>query len=151
MGSLNKAVVIGHLGDDPNLNYTDGGTAVCNVSVATNENYTTNDGREVDETEWHDITCWGRLAEVVAEHLSKGDQARFEGKMETSQYTDDQGVEHYPTEIKAQEVLFLGQGAASPPSGDGAPAAQRSSGSGSSGGGPDDPGEDFEPDDELPF
>lgn len=149
MGSLNQAVVIGHLGDDPDLNYTDAGTAVCNVSVATNEEYTRNDGTEVSDTEWHDITCWGRLAEIVAEHLSRGDQARFEGKMQTSQYTDDQGVEHYPTEIKAQEVLFLGDGpaGAGAPAGDGAPASKSSSGHPNK----DEKNEAFEPDDELPF
>lgn len=148
MGSLNKAVVIGHLGTEPDLNYTDGGSAVCNVTVATNENYTTSDGREVDETEWHDITCWGRLAEIVAEHLSKGDQARFEGKIQTSSYTDDEGVERYSTEIKADEVLFLGDGpaGAGSPSGDGAPASSSSNDDGQA-----EPEADFEPDDELPF
>ena len=148
MGSLNRAVVIGHLGTTPELNYTDGGTAVCNVTVATNEEYTTSDGRDISETEWHDVTCWGRLAEVVAEYLSKGDQARFEGKMVTSEYKDSQGVEHYPTEIKAQEVLFLGDGPSTAPSGDGAPASQGQQAPKDQG---RDAGEDFEPDDELPF
>lgn len=147
MGSLNRAEVIGNLGDEPDLNYTDGGTAVCNLTVATNEEYTRNDGTEVKNTEWHDIVCWGRLAEVVAEYLGKGDQARFEGKLQTNKYTDKDGVERYSTEIKAQEVLFLGGGT-------GAPAKSSAGSAGGSGGGPDDgrdPGEDFEPDDELPF
>ncbi|AUO78929.1 single-strand binding protein [Salinibacter phage M1EM-1] len=150
MGSLNKAQIIGNLGEDPQLRQTGGGDSVCNMSVATNESYTRDDGTEVQNTEWHDVVAWGRLGEICTEYLSKGSSLYVEGKIITNQYTDSDGVERYSTEIKAQEVTFLGGNDSGAPRGDGAPTSKSSGG----GGGPDDgrdPGEDFQPDDELPF
>jgi single-strand DNA-binding protein len=171
MASLNRVELIGRLGDDPDLRYTGEGTAVANLSLATDESYTRNDGTEVDQTEWHDVTVFGRQAETTAEYTAKGEQVYVEGSLETSQYEDRDGVTRYSTDIIAQRVLFL-EG----PSGDGqrrsdGPSRQRDpapgpqpqdgggrgpGGAGGSGGAPDGgPGEDgddtFEPDDELPF
>ena len=156
MGSLNKAQIIGNLGEDPELNYTGDGTAVTNLSIATNESYTRDDGTEVDRTEWHAVVCWGRLAEVVNEYLSKGSSLYVEGKLQTRSWEDRDGNDRYSTEIKAQEVTFLGGNDSGGGGRSGPPArgSQSSSQGSSGGGGPDDgrdPGEDFEPDDELPF
>lgn len=151
MGSLNKAQIIGNLGEDPQLRQTGSGDSVCNMSVATNESYTRDDGTEVQNTEWHDVVAWGRLGEICTEYLSKGSSLYVEGKIITNQYTDRDGIERYFTEIKAQEVTFLGGNDSGAPRGDGAPTSKSTS---TGGGGPDDgrePGEDFERDDELPF
>jgi single-strand DNA-binding protein len=156
MGSLNKAQIIGNLGEDPDLNYTGDGTAVANLSIATNESYTRDDGTEVDRTEWHDVACWGRLAEVVNEYLSKGSSVYVEGKLQTRSWEDSDGNTRYSTEIKAQEVTFLGGGNGGNNSSAGPPPR------GSQSNAPSDPAEtnapqgggeqeDFEPDDELPF
>jgi len=155
MGSLNKAQIIGNLGEDPELNYTGDGTAVCNLSIATNESYTRDDGTEVDRTEWHDVVAWGRLAEVVAEYLSKGSSLYVEGKLQTRSWQDRDGNERYSTEIKAQEVTFLG-GSASNGGGSNVPPPRGSQSSapqdGAEANAPqDEEDETFVPDDELPF
>lgn len=140
MSSVNKALLIGNLGEDPDLSYTDGGTAVCNLSIATNESWTDDNGREQTRTEWHDVVAWGRLAEVVAEYLSKGSSVYVEGKIETRSWEHKDGSTRYSTEIKAQEVNFLG--GSENGSGERDPASTREP----------EPEEDFEePDDELPF
>lgn len=133
MRGVNKVILIGNLGDDPELRYTDGGTAVCNLSLATNESYTDNDGNEVQRTEWHDVVAWGRLAEICNEYLEKGSQVYFEGKLRTREWTDDDGNTRYSTEVTARDMMFLDsnrQGQQSQPSGG---------------------QEKFEPDDQLPF
>ncbi|WP_263840273.1 single-stranded DNA-binding protein [Salinibacter sp.] len=108
--SVNKVVLIGNLGDDPELRYTGSGTAVCNMSLATNESYTNSDGEEVQQTEWHDVVAWGRLGEVCNEYLERGSQVYFEGKIETNQWEDQDGNTRYSTEVKALEATFLGEG-----------------------------------------
>ena len=105
--SVNKVVLIGNLGDDPELRYTGGGTAVCNMSLATNESYTNSDGEEVQQTEWHDVVAWGRLAEVCDEYLEKGAQVYFEGKLRTQKWTDQNGNSRYRTQVLAREMKFL--------------------------------------------
>jgi len=154
MGSLNKAQIIGNLGEDPELNYTGDGTAVCNLSIATNESYTRDDGTEVDRTEWHDVTCWGRLAEVVAEYLSKGSSLYVEGKLQTRSWEDSDGNTRYSTEIKAQEVTFLGGSGSNGGGSNGPPPRGSQSSAPQDGGGNAPQGEEdetFVPDDELPF
>ena len=171
---VNKAILIGNLGQDPELRYTQSDTAVCNMRVATTDSYTDRDGNEVEQTEWHNVVAWGRLAEICNEYLEKGSRAYFEGSMQTRSWEDRDGNTRYTTEVKAQEVQFLGRvagdgaGSSPPPprgprggsggssSGGGASSGRRgSSGSGPSGpggGGSSDGGGDaFEPDDELPF
>lgn len=153
MGSVNKAIVLGNLGQDPELNYTGDGTAVCNLSIATNESYTRDDGTEVDRTEWHDVVAWGRLAEVVAEYLSKGSSLYLEGKLQTRSWEDRDGNERYSTEIKAQEVTFLGGNDSTGGGSNGPPprGSQNTPQSGAEDSAPQDEEETFVPDDELPF
>lgn len=146
--SLNKAQIIGHLGQDPELRYTGSGTAVGNLSVATNETYTNSDGETVQKTEWHTVVCWEKLAEVVNEHLSKGDRLYVEGPLETRTWEDRDGNERRTTQIKALDVIFLGDGSPSG-RGNGQDFDRRPADAPSK----ESPGGDetFEPDDELPF
>lgn len=153
MGSVNKAIIVGNLGEDPDLNYTGEGTAVANLSIATNESYTKDDGTEVDRTEWHDVVAWGRLGEVVNEYLEKGSSVYIEGKLQTRSWETESGDTRYSTEIKAQEVQFLGGDSNTSGSGGPPPRGSQSSPSDSAETTPSSGGEqeDFEPDDELPF
>lgn len=105
--SVNKVMLIGNLGDEPELRHTDGGTAVCNMSLATNESYTDQDGNEVQQTEWHDVVAWGRLGEICEEYLSKGSQVYFEGTLRTREWEDRDGNTRYSTEVKALDMMFL--------------------------------------------
>lgn len=177
--SVNKVILIGNLGGDPELRYTGDGTAVCNMSLATNEQYTDQEGNEVQRTEWHDIVAFGRLAEICEEYLEKGSQVYFEGQLQTNEWKDQEGNARYSTEVKALDMMFLdsnrqGRGGdqgggrkpgAGPPSGPGrsGPSGDGQSGgrggsqpggSGSDGGdeGGEPSGEDpFESDEGLPF
>ena len=109
MSGVNKAIVIGRLGQDPELKYTpSGGNAVCNFSLATSEKFKTKSGGEKEETQWHRIVCWGKTAEIAAEHLSKGREVYIEGKIKYRSYEDKNGVKKYSTEIEAQTVQFIG-------------------------------------------
>jgi len=143
--SVNKAIIVGRLGDDPEMRDASG-TPVASMSIATDESYTDGSGQEVDQTEWHDVVAFGRTAEVCERYLSKGSQVYVEGTLQTSEYTDSDGVERYSTEIKALTVQFLETPDAG---GDGAmhqsdpapePTSQASDGQ-----------EDFEPSGDLPF
>lgn len=109
---LNKVSLIGNLGGDPELRYTGAGTPVGNFRIATNEFFTDKNGEKQKRTEWHRITVWGKLAEVVGEHLKKGRLVYVEGKLQTRQWEDREGVKRYTTEINASEVKFLPSGAA---------------------------------------
>ena len=107
--SVNKVILIGHLGADPEVRYTQGGTAVANLRIATNDSY--NDktsGERVEKTEWHRVVAWGKLAEIVGQYLKKGRQVYIEGSLQTRQYQDQQGVTKYSTEIKANDLVMLG-------------------------------------------
>ena len=105
--SLNKAILIGRLGQDPTMKYTTSGQAVANFSVATDETYTGKDGQKVEKTEWHRIVVWGKTAEFCGNYLSKGRLVYVEGKIETRKWTDKDGAEKYTTEIKADRVQGL--------------------------------------------
>lgn len=107
--SVNKVILLGHLGADPEVRYTQGGTAVANLRIATNESY--NDktsGERVEKTEWHRVVAWGKLAEIVGQYLKKGRQVYIEGSLQTRQYQDQQGNTRYSTEIKANDLVMLG-------------------------------------------
>jgi len=106
---LNKVMLIGHVGKDPDLKYTPSGAAVATFSVATNESFKAKDGSQQDRTEWHRIVTWNRLAEVMAEYLKKGQQVFVEGRLQTRSWDDDKGVKHYMTEIVGLNVQFLGR------------------------------------------
>lgn len=146
--SLNKVQIIGRLGQDPELRYTGSGTAVTNLSIATDESYT-QDGETVEQTEWHSVTCWAGLAETVNEYLKKGRRVYVEGSLKTREWEDNDGNQRYSTEIHADRVDFLsgdtsnagGDGAMSQPDPAPEPTTQEQTGD----------EETFEPDDELPF
>jgi single-strand DNA-binding protein len=141
MASVNKVILIGNLGRDPELRYTPGGQAVANFTLATNERFSTKDGEKQERTEWHRIVAWGRTGEICAQYLSKGRSVYVEGRLQTREWEDKEGQKRRTTEIVANTVQFIGG------RGEGGPAAPPT-GSGGSGGG-------FEPGpppaDEVPF
>ena len=105
---INKVILVGNLGQDPELRYTGSGTAVCNMRIATSESYKDRDGNMVENTEWHTVVAWARLAEICGEYLKKGSQAYFEGSLQTRQWDDKEGNTRYSTEIKVREMQMLG-------------------------------------------
>jgi single-strand DNA-binding protein len=106
--SVNKVILIGNLGQDPELRYTGSGTPVCNLRIATNESYKDQSGQLVEKTEWHSVVAWSRLAEICGEYLKKGSQVFIEGSLQTRSYDDRDGNTRYVTEIKAREMMMLG-------------------------------------------
>jgi single-strand DNA-binding protein len=106
---LNKVMLIGNLGADPELRRTEGGDAVVTLSVATNEKWKDKSGEQKEQTEWHRVVVWGKLAELCDQYLSKGRQVYVEGKNQTRQWEKD-GVVRYTTEVKAYQVKFLSDG-----------------------------------------
>ncbi len=109
MAGVNKAILIGNLGKDPELRYTPNGQAVASFSLATGEKWRDKDGVMQDRTEWHNIVVWGRQAEIAKEYLSKGRQVYIEGRIQTRSWEDKDGNKRYITEIVAQKLSFLGQ------------------------------------------
>ncbi len=146
--SVNKVILVGHLGQDPELRYTGNGTAVCNMRIATSDSYKDASGNLVDKTEWHNVVVWSRLAEICNEYLKKGSQVYFEGQLQTRSYEDKEGNTKYVTEVKAREMVMLG-------------GRGHSDGNGYQGDGSQRPsrpqptaqpaGDSFAPDDDLPF
>ncbi len=108
MASVNKAILVGNLGRDPELRYTPNGQAVTNFSLATNESYTDKSGERVERTEWHRIVAWGKTAELCSQYLSKGRPVYIEGRLQTREWEDKEGVKRQTTEIVANTVQFLG-------------------------------------------
>ena len=109
MASLNKVQIIGNLGRDPEVRYTPNGNAVCNVSVATTRQWKNKEsGDKQEETEWHRVVFYDRLAEIAGEYLKKGRPVYVEGRLKTRKWTDKDGVEKYTTEIFATEMQLLG-------------------------------------------
>jgi single-strand DNA-binding protein len=104
---LNKVMIIGHLGRDPELRFTQTGTPVATLSIATDESYTDKDGNKVERTEWHRVVVFQRSAENCSQYLSKGSLVFVEGKLQTRKWQDQQGQDRYSTEIKADRVQFL--------------------------------------------
>jgi single-strand DNA-binding protein len=106
---INKVIIVGNLGADPEMRHTGGGTAVTTLNVATSESWTDKQsGEKVEKTEWHRVKMFGRLAEIAGEYLKKGRQVYIEGSLRTDKYTDKQGVEKYSTDIIASEMQMLG-------------------------------------------
>ena len=106
--SVNKVILLGRLGQDPELKYTPSGSAVCNFSIATTENYTDKSGQKQERTEWHRIVVWGKLAELCNQYLAKGRQCYVEGKLQTRSWDDQNQQKRYTTEIIASRVQFIG-------------------------------------------
>lgn len=111
MRGVNKVIVLGNVGQDPELKNLPSGSAVCNVSIATTERWKDKQSGESKEaTEWHRVTFYGRLAEIAAEYLRKGSQAYVEGSLRTRKWQDKSGADRYTTEIIAAELQLLGKG-----------------------------------------
>jgi len=144
MASLNKVMLIGNLGKDPEVRYTTSGTAVASFSIATTERFKNKSGEWEDKTEWHNITLWSRLAEIAGEYLSKGKTVYIEGRLQTRKWQDRDGRDRYTTEIVGEKMQMLSA------KGDGggrskAPADQ------SYGDAPAYEEPSFNPDDDIPF
>jgi len=105
---VNKVILIGNLGSNPEVRFTPGGQAVANFRIATNESWTDKSGQKQERTEWHRIVVWGKLAELCGEYLTKGRSCYVEGKLQTREWTDKEGKKNYTTEVVAQTVQFLG-------------------------------------------
>ena len=109
MASVNKVIIIGNLGRDPEVRYTPNGSAVCNIGVATTRTWKAKDsGDKVEETEWHRVVFYDRLAEIAGEYLKKGRSVYVEGRLKTRKWQDKDGAEKYTTEIIAEEMKMLG-------------------------------------------
>ncbi|KAA3661650.1 MAG: single-stranded DNA-binding protein [Calditrichaeota bacterium] len=104
---VNKVILIGNLGKDPELRYTQSGQAVASFSLATNESWKGKDGSQQEKTEWHNIVLWARQAELANEYLKKGSMVYIEGRLQTRNWDDKDGVKHYITEIVGQNMQFL--------------------------------------------
>ena len=109
MAGLNKVILIGNLGRDPELRYTANGQPVANFTLATTESWTNKSGEREQRTEWHRIVAWGRLAEICGEHLNKGKQVYVEGRLQTREWEDREGNKRKTTEVTANQVLMLGR------------------------------------------
>ncbi|MFW6348104.1 MAG: single-stranded DNA-binding protein [Cyclonatronaceae bacterium] len=107
MSSLNKAMLIGNLGADPEVRYTQNNTAVATLSIATSERYKDRNGELQEKTEWHRVVAWSRLAEVCQNYLKKGNKVYIEGPIETRMWEDKEGQKRYTTEIKALNMVML--------------------------------------------
>jgi single-strand DNA-binding protein len=109
MAGINKVILVGNLGADPEMRYTADGTAVCRLRVATSRRYTDKQGNRQEETAWHRVDAWGKLAEICGQYLSKGRQIYIEGRLKYGSYEKD-GVKHYTTDIVAENMQMLGAG-----------------------------------------
>ncbi|MBI5266945.1 MAG: single-stranded DNA-binding protein [candidate division Zixibacteria bacterium] len=142
--SVNKAILIGRLGKDPELRYTPGGKAVASFSLATNERWTGQDGQKNESTTWHNIVAWGKQAEIIKEYLTKGREIYIEGRIDNRSYEDKEGNKKYISEIVVTNFQMIG----------GRPGDDRSAGSGAgagAGASVPDTGSSSNGDDDLPF
>ena len=147
---LNKVMLIGNLGRDPELRYTQGGQPILNMRLATNESYQNRDGERQEKTEWHGVIVWGKRGEALSKILSKGSQLCIEGRLQTRSWEDKQGQKRYMTEVVATNVILLGARGGggggggsqsydeSPPPSDDMPMGGGDGGGGSSGNSDDD-------------
>ena len=157
-GGVNKVILVGHLGADPDMRYTPSGQGVCELRLATSESWNDKNGQRQERTEWHRIVVWGKRAEVCSKYLAKGRQVFVEGRIQTRTYDDKDGNKKYITEIIAADVQFLGGG-----KGEGGPGGGPGGGKGRSDDGPPPADGDFGgygggsggggggPDDDIPF
>jgi single-strand DNA-binding protein len=120
MASVNKVILVGNLGRDPEIRYMPSGEPVANITIATSSKYKNKSGEMVEETEWHRVTFFGKLAEIVGQYLKKGRSVYVEGRIKTRKYTDKDGIEKYATDIIANEMQMLGgrEGMGEPAGGD---------------------------------
>src|SRR5689334_6739259 len=107
-GGVNKVILVGNLGADPEVRFTPSGQAVANFRIATSESWTDKSGNKQERTEWHRIVVWGKMGELCGEYLAKGRKCYVEGRIQTREWNDKEGKKNYTTEIVAQNVQFLG-------------------------------------------
>jgi single-strand DNA-binding protein len=148
MGSVNKVILVGNLGRDPEVRYTQGGSPVANFTLATNEVWTDKAGARQERTEWHRIVVWGKTAEIARDHLAKGKQVYIEGALQTRQWEDRDGNKRNTTEIKATRLVLLGRA-------EGGGSMERGGGAETRGGGSDQGGASGDevppPEEDIPF
>jgi single-strand DNA-binding protein len=108
MAGVNKVILVGNLGKDPEVRHSQGGQAVANFTIACNENWTDKSGQKQERTEWARIVAWGKLGELCGEYLVKGRQVYIEGRLQTREWADKEGRKQYTTEVNATNVVFLG-------------------------------------------
>ena len=109
MAGVNKVILVGNLGKDPEVRHFENGTAVANFPMATSESYKNKEGTRVDQTEWHNVVAWRKLAEIAESYLRKGSQIYLEGKLRTKSSEDQQGNKRYSTEVVADTFTILGK------------------------------------------
>jgi single-strand DNA-binding protein len=153
MASVNKVILIGNLGRDPELRYTQGGSPVTNFTLATNERWRDKDGNNQERTEWHRVVVWGRSAENCAQYLQKGRSVYIEGRLQTREWEDKDGNKRQTTEVNAMAVQFLGGRGAAGSGGEGGAAGAAGSGGegGAAAGGDSSAPSGSPPDDDIPF
>lgn len=151
MAGVNKVILIGNLGRDPELRYTQGGQAVANFTLATTENWTNKGGEREERTEWHRIVAWGRTAELCAQYLAKGRTVYIEGRLQTREWENKEGQKQRTTEVNAQTVQFLGGPRAAGAGAQARPAGRAGSSTELDASPPDDAVAGAPPDDEIPF
>lgn len=108
MAGVNKVILVGNLGKDPEIRYLDGGVPVANFPLATSESYKDKAGNRIDQTEWHNVVLWRGLAEITEKYLKKGNQVYIEGKIRSKTWEDKDGIKRYSTEIVAENMTLLG-------------------------------------------
>jgi single-strand DNA-binding protein len=146
MASVNKVILVGNLGRDPEVRRMPSGDAMVNLSIATTDTWKDKGGERQEKTEWHRVVMFGRVAEVAGEYLKKGSQAYFEGRLQTRKWTDKEGQDKYTTEVVADRMQMLGSRSGSGGGGDGeSQSSVKSSGSSEFSGGLDDL------EDDIPF
>lgn len=148
MKGVNKVILVGNLGQDPELRYTGSGTAVANLRLATTDSYKNRDGERVEKTEWHNLVAWDKVAEILNEYAGKGTPLYIEGSLQTRSWEDRDGNTRYTTEVKIQEFTFLGGNKNN--NNGGQNGSQGNSSAAAQGQGPAEEAS-FEPDDDLPF
>ncbi len=114
MGSVNKVILIGNLGKDPEVRHTQGGSAVATFSIATNEAWNNREGQREERTEWHRVVAFGKLADICGQYLKKGKQVYIEGRLQTRSWDDRDGNKRYTTEIVANQMTMLGRAGEGP-------------------------------------
>ena len=105
----NKVQLIGHVGQEPEIKTFDGGKKVANITIATNDYYINDKGEKIEQTEWHRVTAWGKVADIIEKYVTKGKEVAIEGKLTHRSYEDKDGTKHYVTEVVVNDILLLGK------------------------------------------
>ena len=109
MSSVNKVILVGNVGKDPETRFSESGTAIANLTIATTNRFKNKQGQNQEETEWHRVVAYGKLAEIIEKYVQKGKPLYVEGRLQIRKWTDKQGVDRYTTEIVAEQMQVLGQ------------------------------------------